>query len=64
MGVFQYFHVIVTADDGLRPKPSPDIFDEAARRLGVVPNACRVFEDADIGLEAARSAGMLATDVR
>ena len=64
IGVFQYFHVIVTADDGLRPKPSPDIFVEAARRLGVAPNVCQVFEDADLGLEAARSAGMLATDVR
>jgi haloacid dehalogenase superfamily, subfamily IA, variant 3 with third motif having DD or ED len=64
IGVFQYFNVIVTADDGIRPKPSPDIFVEAARRLGVAPNVCQVFEDADLGLEAARSAGMLATDVR
>ncbi len=64
IGVLQYFHVIVTADDGIRPKPSPDIFVEAARRLGVAPNECQVFEDADLGLEAARSAGMLATDVR
>ena len=64
IGVLQYFEVLVTADDGIRPKPSPDIFIEAARRLGVAPNACQVFEDADLGLEAARSAGMLATDVR
>ena len=64
IGVLQYFDVIVTADDGIRPKPSPDIFVEAARRLGIVANVCQVFEDADLGLEAARGARMLATDVR
>ena len=64
IGVLQYFNVIVTADDGIRPKPSPDIFTEAARRIGVAANVCQVFEDADLGLEAARRAGCLATDVR
>jgi HAD superfamily hydrolase (TIGR01509 family) len=64
IGVLHFFDAIVTADDGIRPKPSPDIFIEAAKRLGVAPNVCQVFEDADLGLEAARSAGMLATDVR
>ncbi len=60
----EYFHAIVTADDDVRPKPSPDIFLEAARRIGVGPAYCQVFEDGDLGLEAARTAGMLATDVR
>jgi HAD superfamily hydrolase (TIGR01509 family) len=64
LGIREYFTVILTADDGIRPKPSPDIFVEAARRLGVAPGLCQVFEDADLGLEAARSAGMLAMDVR
>lgn len=45
-------------DDRLRGKPHPDIFAEAARRLGVPPAACLVFEDAPLGVEAARRAGM------
>lgn len=63
-GLLTLFPVVLTADDGLPPKPAPDLFLEAARRLGVEPGACQVFEDADSGLEAARRAGMLATDVR
>ncbi|MDG4596228.1 MAG: HAD family phosphatase [Candidatus Contendobacter sp.] len=58
------FPVVLTADDGLPPKPAPDLFLEAARRLEVEPVLCQAFEDADAGLEAARHAGMLATDVR
>jgi len=42
----------------LRGKPHPDIFLEAARRLGVSPADCIVFEDAPLGIEAARRAGM------
>ena len=38
--------------------PSPDVFLEAARRLGVEPRYCLVYEDTDPGLEAARRAGM------
>lgn len=63
-GLAALFSVVLTADDGLPPKPAPDLFLEAARRLNVEPRACQVFEDADSGLEAARLAGMLATDVR
>ncbi len=44
----------------LRGKPHPDIFLEAARRLGVAPEDCIVFEDAPLGVEAARRAGMRA----
>ncbi|MBK8537322.1 MAG: HAD family phosphatase [Candidatus Competibacteraceae bacterium] len=64
IGLRELFPVVLTADDGLPPKPAPDLFLEAARRLGVDPRDCQVFEDADAGLEAARCAGMLATDVR
>ncbi len=63
-GLRALFPVVLTADDGLPPKPAPDLFLEAARRLGVDPRDCQAFEDADAGLEAARHAGMLATDVR
>ena len=45
-------------------KPAPDIFLEAARRLGVDPKKCRGFEDADVGMTALRKAGMEAVDVR
>lgn len=45
-------------DERLRGKPHPDIFVEAARRLGVAPADCLVFEDAPLGVEAARRAGM------
>ena len=58
------FDIILTADDGLQPKPAPDLFLEAARRMQVLPDRCQVFEDGDLGLEAARAAGMLATDIR
>ena len=64
IGLRELFSVVLTADEGLPSKPAPDLFLEAARRLRVEPGACQVFEDADAGLEAARRAGMLATDVR
>jgi HAD superfamily hydrolase (TIGR01509 family) len=44
----------------LRGKPEPDIFLEAARRMGVAPADCLVYEDAPLGIEAARRAGMRA----
>ena len=42
----------------MRPKPAPDIFLAAANEVGEPPEACVVFEDAEKGLDAARSAGM------
>lgn len=59
-----YFQVIVAAEDTLRHKPEPDVFLEAARRLGVQPARCLVFEDTDIGALAAQRAGMDCIDVR
>ncbi len=52
--------VVVYPALGFRGKPHPDIFLEAARQLGVAPAHCIVFEDAPLGLEAARRAGMRA----
>lgn len=63
-GLVDLFPVVLTADDGFPPKPDPGLFLEAARRLGIAPQYCQVFEDADSGLEGARRAGMLASDVR
>lgn len=59
------FDTVVTIEDVQgRGKPAPDLFLEAARRLRVRPDQCTVFEDSDEGVEAARLAGMTATDVR
>ena len=58
------FDALVSADDVERHKPEPDIFLEAARRLGVAPRHCRVYEDTDPGIESARRAGMDPVDVR
>ena len=54
---------VVGGDEGLPGKPEPDIFLEAARRLGIEPAQCIVFEDAPLGIEAARRAGMRAVGV-
>jgi len=55
---------IVTADDVRHGKPAPDIFIEAARRIGVPAERCVAFEDADLGIQSARGAGMRVVDVR
>ncbi|HRV94705.1 MAG TPA: beta-phosphoglucomutase family hydrolase [Anaerolineae bacterium] len=58
------FDTVVGADDVKHGKPAPDTFLEAARRLGVEPQYCLVYEDSDLGLEAAQRAGMTGIDVR
>ena len=58
------FGAVVTSEDVVHQKPAPDIFLEAARRLGVAPENCRAYEDTDLGLTAIRTAGMDAVDVR
>jgi beta-phosphoglucomutase family hydrolase len=58
------FQAVVTSEMVKRQKPAPDIFLEAARRIGVEPKFCRAYEDTDLGLQAIRSAGMEAVDVR
>jgi beta-phosphoglucomutase family hydrolase len=64
LGIRQLFAAVVTSEDVVRQKPAPDIFLEAARRLGVSPQFCRAYEDTDLGLEAIRAAGMEGVDVR
>lgn len=57
LGLEDLFDAIVTVDDVARPKPSPDLFEEAARRLGVGPGRCLAFEDSETGVAAALAAG-------
>ena len=64
IGILKLFDAIVTSEDVMRQKPAPDIFLEAARRVGVPAANCRAYEDTDLGLQAIRAAGMEAVDVR
>ncbi|NLE34687.1 MAG: beta-phosphoglucomutase family hydrolase [Bacteroidales bacterium] len=64
IGIREYFDIIVTANDVTNHKPHPETFLKCAELMGVPPAQCEVFEDGDLGIEAARRAGMIATDVR
>lgn len=64
LGIDQLFDFIVTADDVDRHKPEPDTFLKCAELMGVEPKYCQVFEDGELGMQAAQTAGMLLTDVR
>jgi HAD superfamily hydrolase (TIGR01509 family) len=58
LGLLEKFDTIVASEDYKRSKPAPDAFLLAAERLSVRPESCLVFEDADIGIQAATAAGM------
>jgi len=58
LGLLHLFNTIVTSEDYSRGKPFPDPYLEAARRLGVDPSSCLVFEDTEIGKQSALAAGM------
>src|SRR3954447_20368413 len=58
LGLVDKFDVLVCAEDYARGKPAPDCFLTAAERLGVEPKDCLVFDDTEMGIEAARAAGM------
>jgi len=64
VGLRQYFDIIVTANDVDNFKPHPETFLKCAEMMDVEPVVVEVFEDGDLGLEAARMAGLIATDVR
>jgi HAD superfamily hydrolase (TIGR01509 family) len=57
-GWTRHFSVLCSADEVSRGKPAPDVYLEAARRLGVEPSGCTVLEDSLNGARAARAAGM------
>ena len=64
VGIAAAFDTLVASEDTDRHKPEPEPFLEAARRLGARPQRCVVWEDSDLGIEAARRAGMEWIDVR
>ncbi|MEW2549084.1 HAD family phosphatase [Streptomyces sp. NPDC047002] len=57
-GLAEFFPVTVSAEEVGAGKPEPDVFFEAARRLGAAPDACAVVEDSGPGVAAAHAAGM------
>jgi HAD superfamily hydrolase (TIGR01509 family) len=58
IGLKDFFPVILTAEQVARGKPFPDMFLEAAYRMGVKPEDCLVLEDSPAGFAAATAAGM------
>ncbi|HNW56608.1 MAG TPA: HAD-IA family hydrolase [Bacteroidales bacterium] len=60
----KYFDIIITANDVENFKPDPETFLKCAEQMQVEPEFVEVFEDGDLGLEAAKEVGMKATDVR
>jgi beta-phosphoglucomutase-like phosphatase (HAD superfamily) len=64
IGAIDWFDAIVTAEDVTRHKPHPETYLRAAELLGVAPEDCLAFEDAEPGIFSARDAGMQVIDVR
>jgi HAD superfamily hydrolase (TIGR01509 family) len=62
-GLLDYFDTVCTSSDVAQPKPAPDIYRLAARRLGVPPARCLALEDSPTGVRAALAAGMTAIQV-
>jgi HAD superfamily hydrolase (TIGR01509 family) len=63
LNLLDRFDALVCAGDYRKSKPDPESFLLAAARLGVAPEACLVFEDTDMGIQAAKAAGMASVKV-
>jgi HAD superfamily hydrolase (TIGR01509 family) len=63
VGLLDKFDTLVCAGDYAKSKPDPEPFLLAASRLGFAPAACLVFEDTDMGIQAATAAGMASVKV-
>jgi len=57
-GLAPYFDATVSSEEVARGKPAPDVYLEAARRLGVDPTRCAAVEDSHGGIRSAKAAGM------
>ncbi len=62
-GVKDCFEHVVAAEDVVNHKPFPDTFLKAAELIGVPPQYCEVYEDGELGIQAAKRAGMMCVDV-
>ena len=62
-GLSKFFDIVITANDITHFKPDPETFMLCAQKMNVDPKQIEVFEDGELGLQAARTAGMIATDV-
>jgi len=60
----KYFDIVITANDVENFKPHPETFIKCAAIMNIEPEFIEVFEDGDLGIEAALNAGMQVTDVR
>lgn len=58
LDIARYFSAVVSCEDVSRGKPAPDVFLRAAEKLGADPSHCVVIEDAPVGVQAAKNAGM------
>ncbi|MEM7791846.1 MAG: HAD-IA family hydrolase [Verrucomicrobiota bacterium] len=63
MGIRDWFGAVVGAESVVHPKPAPDVYLKAAKLINVEPTRCHAFEDTEIGMQAARAAGMTVVDV-
>lgn len=63
LSLLDRFDTLVCAGDYKNAKPAPDAFLVAAERLGVKPEACLVFEDTEMGIQAAHAAGMASVKI-
>jgi beta-phosphoglucomutase family hydrolase len=64
LGLDKYFDILVSKNDVKKGKPDPETFLKCAKAMNVEPQYCQVFEDGDPGIQAAKSAGMMVTDIR
>ncbi len=63
VSLLSYFQDIVDGNNVTKAKPDPEVFLIAANQLGVKPENCIVFEDAQAGLQAANAAGMVSIGI-
>ena len=61
LGLSDYFEILVSGEDVEHSKPHPETFLKCAALMGVKPEVCHVFEDGELGIEAATAAGMMST---
>jgi len=63
IGLQDYFDILVTSEDVSNFKPHPETFVKCAELMGVNPEYCEVYEDGVLGIQAAKTAGMMVVDV-